>query len=165
MNVKKRYITDIEVEGLLGNITRHIQKGNYKITAVIGIVRGGLTPSVMLSHYYGCPLYILDYSLRDRNDAQEFNSHDVEVIRKAYSNAIKGGYVLVVDDINDSGDTLSATYNFIDEELYAPGSFIYTTLLEKCTSKFDCDFYGELLDDQNDDWIVFPWEEWWMNRG
>lgn len=165
MLVKKRYITDSEAEGLLGNIIRHIQKDDRKISAVIGIVRGGLTPAVMLSHYYDVPLYILDYSLRDRNDAQEFSDHDIQVIRKAYEHA-KLGHILVIDDINDSGDTLKAINFFIDEELFAAKGFLYATLLEKCTSRFDCDYYGEMLvDERCDDWIVFPWEEWWQNKG
>jgi uncharacterized protein len=163
--IKKRFISDKESEGLVGNIIRHIQKDNKKITAVIGIVRGGLTPAVMVSHYYDVPLYILDYSLRDRNDAQEFTNHAVDVINKAVTHITDTGNVLIIDDINDSGDTLDAIYNFIYEELFLPKGFLYATLLEKCTSKFDCDYYGEIIsDDRTDEWIVFPWEDWWTNK-
>ena len=101
MIVKKRYIDCKESEGLVANIIRHLQKDNRKITAVIGIVRGGLTPAVMLSHYYDCPLHVLDYSLRDRNDAQEFTPNDGQVLSKAMLNTERGGHVLIVDDIND----------------------------------------------------------------
>jgi len=163
MNSKKRYIDFNEAKGLVGNIARHIQKNNTRITAVIGIVRGGLPPATMLSHYFGVPLYVIDYSLRDRNNAQTFNYHAVETITNAHGTIGQDGHVLVIDDINDSGDTFKAIWNFIDEELFAPKGFIYAALLEKCTSKFDCDFYGEILmDDQCNDWIVFPWEEWWQ---
>lgn len=163
MNTKKRYIDFNEVKGQVGNIARHIQKNNYKVTAVIGIVRGGLAPATMLSHYFGVPLYTLNYSLRDRNNAQTFGNDAVEAIREAYASVGQDGYVLVVDDINDSGKTFNDVWNFIDEELFAPKGFIYAALLEKCTSKFDCDFYGGILmDDQCNDWIVFPWEEWWQ---
>ena len=164
MIIKKRFISDKESEGLVGNIIRHIQKDGRKITAVIGIVRGGLTPAVMASHYYDVPLYILDYSLRDRNDAQEFSSHAIEVINKAHAHS-KDGHILIIDDINDSGDTLDAIYNFIDQELFAPKGFLYAAMLEKCTSRFDCDYYGEIIsDDRTDEWIVFPWEDWWTNK-
>ena len=168
MLVKKRYITDTEAEGLLGNIIRHTQKDNRKPVAVIGIVRGGLTPAVMLSHYFDVPLYILDYSLRDRNDAQEFTDHDKKVVAKAFANVSddKHQHILVIDDINDSGDTLQAIRDFIYDETHGWAGVLYATLLEKCTSRFDCDYYGELLmDERCDDWIVFPWEEWWQNKG
>jgi hypoxanthine phosphoribosyltransferase len=166
MIVKKRYIDCKESEGLVANIIRHLQKDNRKITAVIGIVRGGLTPAVMLSHYYDCPLHVLDYSLRDRNDAQEFTPNDGQVLSKAMMNTEKGGHVLIVDDINDSGDTLTAIKNFITDERLSLDNWLYATLLEKCTSRFDCDYYGELLmDERCDDWIVFPWEDWWTNKG
>ena len=160
---KKRYISQNEAEGLCAHITRHILKAGIRVKAVIGIVRGGLAPAVMLSHYYGCPLYTIDYSLRDRNDAQEFSPHDSQMLSLANLQTEKGGHVLIVDDINDSGDTLKAVKDFVDHEYYAD-IFKYVTLLEKCTSKFDCDFYGEMLDDSNDDWIVFPWEDWWLNK-
>ena len=166
MSVKKRYIDCKESEGLVANIIRHLQKDNRKITAVIGIVRGGLTPAVMLSHYYDCPLHVLDYSLRDRNDAQEFTPNDGQVLSKAMMNTERGGHVLIVDDINDSGDTLTAIKNFITDERLSLDNWLYATLLEKCTSRFDCDYYGELLmDERCDDWIVFPWEDWWTNKG
>lgn len=166
MIVKKRYIDCKESEGLVANIIRHLQKDNRKITAVIGIVRGGLTPAVMLSHYYDCPLHVLDYSLRDRNDAQEFTPNDGQVLSKAMLNTERGGHVLIVDDINDSGDTLTAIKNFITDERLSLDNWLYATLLEKCTSRFDCDYYGELLmDERCNDWIVFPWEDWWTNKG
>ena len=166
MLVKKRYIDCKESEGLVANIIRHLQKDNKKITAVVGIVRGGLTPAVMLSHYYDCPLHVLDYSLRDRNDAQEFTPNDGQVLSKAMMNTERGGHVLIVDDINDSGDTLTAIKNFITDERLSLDNWLYATLLEKCTSRFDCDYYGELLmDERCDDWIVFPWEDWLTNKG
>jgi len=166
MLVKKRYIDCKESEGLVANIIRHLQKDNKKITAVVGIVRGGLTPAVMLSHYYDCPLHVLDYSLRDRNDAQEFTPNDGQVLSKAMLTTEKGGYVLVVDDINDSGDTLTAIKNFIIDEQMPLDNWLYATMLEKCTSRFDCDYYGELIiDEKCNDWIVFPWEDWWTNKG
>jgi hypoxanthine phosphoribosyltransferase len=160
MVIKKRYIGCKEVEGLTGNIIRHLQKDNIKISAVIGIVRGGLTPAVMVSHYYDVPLHILDYSLRDRNDAQEFTEADKFMIQKA-----SVGTVLVIDDINDSGDTLQAVGDMIKDIVIDDKNFIYATLLEKCTSRFDCDYYGEMItDDRTDEWIVFPWEDWWTNK-
>jgi len=160
MVIKKRYIGCEEVEGLTGNIIRHLQKDNIKISAVIGIVRGGLTPAVMVSHYYDVPLHILDYSLRDRNDAQEFTEADKFMIQKA-----SVGTVLVIDDINDSGDTLQAVGDMIKDIVIDDKNFIYATLLEKCTSRFDCDYYGEMItDDRTDEWIVFPWEDWWTNK-
>ena len=120
----------------------------------------------MLSHYYDCPLYILDYSLRDRNDAQEFTPNDGQVLSKAMVATEKGGHVLVVDDINDSGETLNAIKNFITDERMPLDNWLYATMLEKCTSRFDCDYYGELIiDEKCNDWIVFPWEDWWSNKG
>ena len=51
---------------------------------------------------------------------------------------------LVVDDINDTGETLSK----------APGAY-WATLHHKSTSKFQYNFYAREISEQ---WIVYPWE-------
>jgi hypoxanthine phosphoribosyltransferase len=55
-----------------------------------------------------------------------------------------GKNTLVVDDINDTGETLSK----------APGAY-WATLHHKSTSKFKHNFYAREVLDQ---WIVYPWE-------
>jgi hypoxanthine phosphoribosyltransferase len=164
MIVKKRFLGHEETQGLVSNIIRHLQKNNISPAVVIGVTRGGLTPAVMLSHYFSCPLLPLDFSLRDRDDAQDMDKNR-GVLDQAAKLAGERGHVLVIDDINDSGDTLTAIDEFVIDYLVRPHNWVYAALLEKCTSKFDCDFYGEMLmDTQCDDWIVFPWEDWWQNK-
>ena len=161
MVVDKRYIDFNETKGLVGSIIHGMQKIDWRPDTVIGITRGGLLPAVMVSQYYDCKMLTLDYSLRDRDDAQSFDATETEAVTTAELT----GNVLIIDDINDSGETLAAIKSFIDDTLMFPKNFRYAALLEKGTSKFDCDFWGELLmDEAGNDWIVFPYEEWWTNR-
>jgi len=161
MKPRKRYIDDAELRGLVNTLIHQMQAVDFKPMAVMGITRGGLTPAVMLSQYYECPMFTLDYSLRDRNNAQELGEVEADLMRRA--NAL--GNVLVVDDINDSGATLTAIRGFVAETLNEPPQWRWAVLLEKCTSPFDSDFWGEyVLDDACADWVVFPWEEWWGSR-
>lgn len=165
MLVKKRFLSHEEVQGQVNNIIRHLQKHQIHPGAIVGVTRGGLTPAVMMSHYFNCPLFTLDYSLRDRDDAvlnDAATDHVVEKISEVINNT---KHVIIVDDINDSGETLQGIKNMFHDELFSASYIVYATLLEKTISRFDCDFYGELLmDDACDDWIVFPWEDWWLNK-
>ena len=164
MIVKKRFLGHDETQGLVNNIIRHLQKHQIHPAAIVGITRGGLTPAVMMSHYFKCPLLTLDYSLRDREGA-ELNDAATQQVIDTLTGIVGNKHVVVIDDINDSGETLLGIRNLFRDEFFTDANIVYATLLEITTSKFDCDFYGELLmDEQCNDWIVFPWEDWWLNK-
>tara|TARA_R100001443_G_scaffold112042_1_gene125304 strand:- start:113 stop:517 length:405 start_codon:yes stop_codon:yes gene_type:complete len=85
------------------------------IDSVMGLPRGGLIPAVLISHELGLP----------------YVQHP-------------GKNTLVVDDINDTGHTLSK----------APGAY-WAVLHNKPTSKFKDCIYAKEVGEQ---WIVYPWE-------
>ena len=86
--------------------------------SVYGIPRGGLIPAVMLSHSLKLPL--------------------VDKI---------GKNTLVVDDMSDSGVTLSKM----------PGQFTAVLFHKPHTSCFTPNVWSRLH--EGDEWLVFPWEE------
>jgi len=85
------------------------------IDSVMGLPRGGLIPAVLISHQLGLPFVL----------------HP-------------GKNTIVVDDINDTGHTLSE----------APGAY-WAVLHHKPTSKFKPDLYAREV---GPEWIVYPWE-------
>ena len=88
------------------------------VDSIYGIPRGGLIPAVMLSHKLGLPM--------------------VETI---------GKNTLVVDDMSDSGVTLSKM----------PGQWSAVLFHKPHTSCFTPNVYSKLH--EGDEWLVFPWEE------
>ena len=86
--------------------------------SIYGIPRGGLIPAVMLSHLTGLPL--------------------VQTI---------GENTLVVDDMTDSGVTMSKM----------PGQWTATLFHKPHTSTFIPNVYSRLH--EGDEWLVFPWEK------
>ena len=69
---------------------------------------------------------------------------------------------LIVDDINDSGETLSWIQSRIREySLEAEKQVRYACLMDNVPSMFkDLDYSAEKINkDLNPEWIVFPWEE------
>lgn len=141
----KLFISNTDVEQGIDKITHHFQ--NNKPDIIVGIARGGLVPSVYLSHALNVPLEVITWSTRDR----DLKEHSIR-IEKILSD---GGTVLFVDDINDSGRTLQ---ELDDHYSTSEGTCLYATLISKNTSMFRHDISSiELKDD--DRWIVFPWEK------
>jgi len=95
--------------------------------AITGIPRGGLIPAILLAYKLDIPYITLE-------QAQELLPG-------------RRRRILLVDDIADSG------YTLLDANYFG---FITATLAKRHTSKFNPDFIGCTI--SNDDWIIFPWE-------
>ena len=106
-----------EIDRLVDVLCEKIITQIPSIDSVMGLPRGGLIPAVMVSHRLGLPLVTLPEP-----------------------------HTLVIDDIADSGVTLTNT----------PG--IYTAVLhyKPHTSVFKPDLYS--VEYKGDDFLVYPWE-------
>ena len=119
---------------------------------VVGLTRGGLIPSVMLSNTLGIPMECINLSLRDSKV-----SGSVELFEAQLRNLDKYKNIAVVDDICDSGKT----FHVLDIHLQDRGhhNIRWCALTSKTTSMFNPTIVGEVIKEANDsDWIVFPWE-------
>jgi len=105
-------------------LAEQIKKSKIEIKNIYGSPRGGLIPAIILSH-------LLDLKVITRKDRITHNT-------------------LIIDDITDTGETLS--------KLFADTDLIYIAVLWKSnTSKYTPNFsinkYSSIKD-----WIQFPWE-------
>ena len=119
---------------------------------VVGLARGGLIPSVMLSNTLGIPMECINLSLRDSKV-----SGSLELFESQLKNLDKYKNIAVVDDICDSGKT----FHVLDIHLQDRGhhNIRWCALTSKTTSMFNPTIVGEVIKEANDsDWIVFPWE-------
>ena len=113
-------------------------------TVIISIARGGLVPGVYLSHM-----------LNIRNQPVVWQTRDGNINETIYTDATN---ILVVDDINDSGITFSDVVDNIVENNDVDQTKIKTvSLWTRYSSNFRVDHTVNTID--NDDWIVFPWEQ------
>lgn len=166
----KTYLTNTAVEHLVQSIARDIEKENWRPDYIVGITRGGLVPANLLSQYLDVKMYSLDVCLRDHCDAMgpESNAWMAE-------DALDGKNILIVDDINDSGATLQwiaddwkrSNRPFSPEwkDVFSNNVRI-ATLINKPSSDFkDISYFGkEIATDEDNVWVVFPWEEWWTDK-
>src|SRR5210317_1915703 len=111
----KRYISQKEIETGVLDIVSQMYSDDWRPDYIVGVTRGGLIPAVMMSHYTGIKMHTLDVRLRDADHGPETNGWMAEdafgYIDKAErlgdvcSDPSKRKKILILDDINDTGET------------------------------------------------------------
>ena len=146
--VNKLYIQDSDIKTYLQTILRAMHKDKFVPDVIIGLSRGGLQPAVMLSNYFDVPMIPVSLALRD---------HQVEKVDFELDPNKK---YLVIDDINDSGATLNRLAQYMNEHTWRSA-----VLINNLPSPFEPDYQGtEINKDEEDVWVVYPWEAWWQSN-
>ena len=157
--MNKIYLTNTDIQKYVSTIVSQLYKDNWRPDYIVGITRGGLIPSVMLSQFTGIKMHTLDVRLRD-GDEKESN-----VLMAADAQA--GKNILVLDDINDTGATFNwimedwdVSHDYPDEKTNVRFAVLMDNLSSECNVSMS--YIGTEIDKSEDpSWIVFPWEEWW----
>jgi hypothetical protein len=124
----------------------------WRPTLLVGVGRGGLAPSVYLSHRLGVPLVSIDHS----SGIAQF-AHELVAVLAERSRT--GARLLFVEDINDSGKTLGEIHAALAAEGAAAGAIRFAVLLDNIRSQQSVDYRFRRIDRFVDkDWFVFPWE-------
>jgi len=136
------------VYSLLLEIADRIKEMDFEADVIVGISRGGLLPTRILSD-------LLDNS-HLANIKVEFyvdisQTKEAPIITQPVSVSVKDKRVLIVDDITDSGQS----FHLVWETLMQEAAEVKTvTLYHKPWSCFTPDIYAR----ETEAWVVFPWE-------
>ena len=127
--MNKHYISWEEIDVLVNNLSLKIKNSKTKYKNIFGLQRGGLIPSVMISHQLGIPMAKGDI----------------------------GPNTLIIDDICDSGETLDKLVKDY-QTLYAFPFNLKTACLhyKPHTSSFKPTLWANQW--SSNDWIIYPWE-------
>lgn len=117
---------------------------------IIGIVRGGAVPAVILSHMLKLPVKMLHYS-SVRGCGDDLN-HDNQIP----ADILAAPRQLFVDDICDSGYTLKEIFNALDENVCDLTNMATLIYRDHDKSVFEPMLYATRI--TTDHWIDFPWE-------
>jgi hypoxanthine phosphoribosyltransferase len=149
------------VDEYISKIEGQIRESGFAPDYIVGIVRGGAIPAVLLSHRLGIPVVMVHWNTRDKGiDRRESNawlSEDINFNNKK---------VLVVDDIVDTGLTIeelfedwSDTKEVGAEPTLALDNIRVCAIIYNEVQHMYVDYYG-LAINRNEDtrWCEFPWE-------
>jgi hypoxanthine phosphoribosyltransferase len=133
-------------------VAARIRESGWQPDFIIGVGRGGLTPAVYLSHATGIPMLSVDHS-------SQLPDFSAELLIKLATRSATDR-LLFVDDINDSGSTIT----HIRAAVTAAGGTIdnvrFATLIDNVVSTERVDYRFRTIDRTvNKDWFVFPWEQ------
>ena len=177
--MNKIYYSWAQIQGAVLDIARQLQHDNWKPDYIVGITRGGLIPATLLSQYLDVPMQTLKVSLRDGSEC-ESNCWMAEDAFGYVTNAgpddtkIDPAYrkkILIVDDINDQGSTISWIKHDWQSSCLPNDPFWQNiwgknvrvaVITNNLSSKEDVDYsVYEVNKAENDCWLVYPWEDFW----
>ena len=159
--MKKEYIDWGWFGQELSILKKQIIKDKFSPTVVVGIMRGGIIPAVMLSHQFDVPCKSVEWSLRD------FGGKDYDKISSLICSSVSDN-ILFVEDIIDSGKTMlevqthvndCLTNKYPNKDKYRP-TVKYASMWFNTNQPTTVDYYATAFDREvNKNWFVFPFEK------
>lgn len=153
----KKYLTWIEFQDNVKFLAWQINTTKFKPNFIIGLTRGGACLATNLSYVLDTPVLYFDPKNHKIGDLNlNFNTDNI----------------LIVDDINDTGETiikvrkqiiktLHPETNISDDSIFSLNNIKFCVLYDNISSKFQSPDYSAIAINkkENNEWIVFPWEE------
>ena len=140
--MNKVYYSEDQINQMIDELIEKIQSSGECFTQVIGIKNGGIPISTRIAQILNVahtPVRISHYVGDTKRQSPVVHTAD-----------IPNGHVLVVDDLVDTGATMSTFYHYFGNHGMIAVLFWNTRAQPKP------DFY---VQEKPDAWIVFPWEK------
>jgi hypoxanthine phosphoribosyltransferase len=138
------------------DIERWAREGAWKVLedgwrpdVVVGLARGGWVPARLYCDYIGVKDLV---SLKVEHWGVTATPDGKARLKYGSTYNLEGKKVLIVDDISDTGESLTLARNYVEAQ--KPGEIKTATLLTIKGSRFKPDYYAEEIEWA---WIVFPW--------
>ncbi len=147
-----KIVTWDEIDHWTKNVVKKIRTAGYKPDMIVALIRGGLVPArLVCDHLCIRNLFAIKvehWGITAQADmkAKLVQSLDLD---------LKGKKILVVDDITDTGDSMTLSAEHLRAK--APTELKSATLLHISHSKFEPDFYDVLVPKEKWAWFIFPW--------
>lgn len=143
-------ISQEQVYELTWQLAETIRNSGFRPQVVIAVARGGFVPARYLCDFLSLSAMT---SVKVQHYAPGAHKEQRAWIRYPLSGEIAGQDVLLVDDVNDTGDTLLATLDHLRG--FDPRRVRTAVLHEKVTTKQKADYRVTEVRDWH--WIVYPW--------
>lgn len=146
--INATYLSLEEVYAECIKLAKKVIHSGYSPDIIVAVARGGFAPARFLCDFLDVKelqsIQITHYA------AGAEKMKDARVVSKNL-NKLENKNILLVDDVNDSGETLSAAVKHLEHI-----SMVKTAVLhEKENSSFKASWYGEKLFVWK--WLIYPW--------
>lgn len=152
--MEKRFRVELlgwgKVTNLVGVLAAGIKASGYQPDVVIAIARGGYVPARLLCDYLD--IYDLT-SIRIAHYTAGARKSEAARLQLPLNVDIHGLKVLLVDDVDDTGDTLQLALDHIQE--FEPRAIKVAVLHHKIISTVVPDFYAQKIVRWR--WLTYPW--------
>ena len=155
--MKDLYVSWDEYHRLIEQLALQVYESNYKFESILCLARGGLRVGDVISRIYDKPLAILSASsYREAAGMQQGSLDIAEFITKTGGEL--EGRILLVDDLVDSGVTLTRVIAHIKQRFTGIVEVRTAVLWYKAVSTFKPDYHVQYL--PTSPWIHQPFEEY-----
>ena len=152
MEFRCRFVSWDDIERWCKIVAKKLKEDSYRPDVIVGLARGGLVPARLLSDY----LHIKDlYAVKTEHWGITATPDGEAKLAQPLQVNIDGKKVLVVDDITDTGKSLTLALNHINE--LSPSEIRSATLLHITHSSYEPDYYAEPVPAEEWTWFIFPW--------
>ncbi|MGB3943708.1 MAG: phosphoribosyltransferase [Methanothrix sp.] len=143
-------VTWDEFYHLARTLSLEIKSSGWRPDLVVAIGRGGYVPARVV-----CDFLIHERltSIKVEHWGIAAQKRDHAVIRFPLATPVEGETVLIVDDVTDTGETLTTAVGYV--ESLEPEEVRTAVLQHKSSSAFKPDYYAEELAEWR--WIIYPW--------
>tara|TARA_R110002012_G_scaffold312520_1_gene523314 strand:- start:221 stop:682 length:462 start_codon:yes stop_codon:yes gene_type:complete len=153
--MSKTYLTWKEIQEDCRYLANELS--DLDITCIIGVANGGMIPATLIAKQLGVNK-LLSCNLKSyQEDKPRDGIHNTTDIVRINSfpgwREIKNEKLLIIDDLVDTG----LTFKKIKKHLFTCDGVNTATLYNKPKSIYKPDHTVREFD--NDEWIVFPWED------
>ncbi|MCG7841151.1 MAG: phosphoribosyltransferase [Methanomassiliicoccales archaeon] len=149
---KCKLVTWDEIARWTEAVAHDIDDDGFEPTVVIGLTRGGWVPARLIcDHLQVKRLYAVKtehWGITANHDGKALLTQELNAI-------IEGELVLIVDDITDTGESLSLAEAHLNN--MGPKEVRTTTLLHITHSKKEPDYYEVEIPKEDWTWFIFPW--------
>lgn len=139
-----------EVKRLCWRLARLVKDSDYRPDIVIAIARGGYVPARLVCD--ALDIMALT-SIKIEHYLTGSDKQAEAVMRYPLCVPVEGQRVLIVDDVNDSGDTLQLALQHVQK--FHPGEVRTAVMHDKRVTHYRVDYFAKRIIKWR--WLIYPW--------
>lgn len=139
-----------EVQRLCRHLAGLVRDSRYCPDIVVAIGRGGYVPARLVCDYLDIMALT---SIRIEHYLAGSSRQEQAVIRYPLCTDIEGLRVLLIDDVNNGGDTLETAIAHLQS--FSAGEIRTAVMHQKATTRIAVDYYARKIIKWR--WLIYPW--------